>query len=104
MISALLLSVVLVSAQPPSMGFTPTPQMRIDQVYGDMERNRAVRTPRTLYDYYPGLARQSYARPFDNYPPMFWSRPVYQPYYYRYYQPYPSYYYRPSYQPHHFHR
>ena len=111
MISTLLLSAVLMSAPQQGIGFTPTPQMRIDQVYGDMERNRAVRTPRTLYDYYPGLApRPSYARPFDNYPPMFWDRPVY-PYYQPYYQPYRPYYrpsplpyYRPSYQPYHFHR
>lgn len=88
MISALLCAMALAASPvPESRWFTPTPQMRIEQVYGDMERNRIVRTPRTLQDYYynyPNYANP--VKPFDNYPPMFWNRPVYP--YYDYYRPY----------------
>jgi hypothetical protein len=58
-----------------------TSNMRIQQVYGDIERNRAVRTPIQPYHY------PNYPKAFDNYSPFFWVQPVY-PYYNHYYYHY----------------
>lgn len=80
-----------------AMVLSATPQMRIDQVMQDQQRNMIPRTtavvPRTSYlpqPYYPPVVAQTR-------PPFWWYQPyTYQPYYYQpyWYQPY---YYRPYY-------
>jgi len=76
----------LLGASPPPLH--PTPAMRIESVYQDMERNRAVRViPGSLPYPYPALP--SYPTPFsDRQSPFIQSyySPYYSPYYYHYWR------------------
>ncbi len=79
--NSLIIALALCGTLPP---LTPTPPMRIEQVYKQMEDNRAVRIlPGTLPQpyYTPPLVM----RPFDNYPSPYFTpyTPYYSPYYYR---------------------
>ena len=87
MFTSLIIAAVLVSQ---------TPQMRIDQVYGQIESNRIPRTAATIG--IPYTAPAQYYPPYSSYSPYYYSPYSYSsyssPYYSLYYSPY-SHYYRP---------
>ena len=80
---SLLVAAALLGGAPPQ--FVPTPPMRIESVYQDLERNRAVPIiPGTLA--YPYQPLPSYPTPFSNFQSPYIAPiyPNFTPYYYYY--------------------
>ncbi len=86
MFSVLLTMALLSNPNNPKLmrPLVPTPQMRIDSVYQELERNRAPRIiPGTVPYPYPPLP--SYPKPFENVYPYWYNPYPYNPYYRPYY-------------------